>query len=648
MNSATSRRLVSTRTADVTPLGTAGQRSFELIRREVAALGLEAAALFAEPFAAPEGDAVDWYGEGSGPVFRLDAAPEPPRSEARATLNRLVAAVTERADALLKDRDEERRRLGEALRNAIEVPGDDSVYVIGAQPVLVCWAHRNNVARPRIGVLTQRFAAAPSPTAPLPAATQFAETVIVAPLVWPVRAGGTLGWLWWLLWGAIGALAVVVAVLLLPACGVAGGGWLDRCPVPAAAAAVPETDRSAALSAQLEALQRQLRDADQVCRPERQVLHCPPDRSRETTFLLDASGSMNTRMGGDPQIDRELQELSRKADPDGTFPNAADARRYAQLEQQTQAALGDKRIDVAKRALFHVLEHANFPPVRLGTFSACGETRMSGPFPDAAAAHAAIGRVQAVSSTALAEAITLAVETLDGGRTTDDPANIVLIGDGPDTCGGDPCAAAQAAKAARPGLRIDVIDLAGQPQLQCVAELTGGTYQVAPRNAEPAALASLIAKSARRPVPAGCELPEDHAVRAAENDSFDQRVAREQGITDGPLQVTLIWETQSDLDLKLYCPGGEKIMHSNKNACGGVLNIDQNTGSSLTSSPVENIFFTAPPKVGAYRVVVHNFKQRGGASNVFQLRIVKNGEIRIEQGQLMRKNETAEFSFYYP
>ena len=65
------------------------------------------------------------------------------------------------------------------------------------------------------------------------------------------------------------------------------------------------------------------------------------------------------------------------------------------------------------------------------------------------------------------------------------PATVVVVSDGEDTCGGDPCAAARALKAGKPLLKFNVLDLSGgrSPVLQCVADATGGRV-FAPADAE--------------------------------------------------------------------------------------------------------------------------------------------------------------------
>lgn len=57
-------------------------------------------------------------------------------------------------------------------------------------------------------------------------------------------------------------------------------------------------------------------------------------------------------------------------------------------------------------------------------------------------------------------------------------STIVVVTDGEDTCGRDPCAAARAVKARHPNVTINVIDLsddsAGRATVQCIAAATGG------------------------------------------------------------------------------------------------------------------------------------------------------------------------------
>ena len=62
-------------------------------------------------------------------------------------------------------------------------------------------------------------------------------------------------------------------------------------------------------------------------------------------------------------------------------------------------------------------------------------------------------------------------------------AHILLVSDGKDSCGGDPCAVARELRAANPSLQIDVIgfreDKNKEEQLECIAENGNGAFVVA-------------------------------------------------------------------------------------------------------------------------------------------------------------------------
>jgi len=84
---------------------------------------------------------------------------------------------------------------------------------------------------------------------------------------------------------------------------------------------------------------------------------------------------------------------------------------------------------------------------------------------------------------AYAAFVSLAALTLASCGSADDAsadaeAVIVVVSDGDDSCGGDPCAEARAIKARKPNVKINVIDLSGDAKssavMQCVAAATGG------------------------------------------------------------------------------------------------------------------------------------------------------------------------------
>jgi len=83
----------------------------------------------------------------------------------------------------------------------------------------------------------------------------------------------------------------------------------------------------------------------------------------------------------------------------------------------------------------------------------------------------------------------------------------------------------------------------------------------------------------------------------------EERSEREHG-TEGKLDVTLAWNGREDLDLHVVCPGGE-IWANNRNACGGVLEIDRNSVKDHREDhPVEHVTWVTEPPPGDYQVSV--------------------------------------------
>jgi hypothetical protein len=140
-----------------------------------------------------------------------------------------------------------------------------------------------------------------------------------------------------------------------------------------------------------------------------------------------------------------------------------------------------------------------------------------------------------------------------------------------------------------------------------------------------------------RPVPVA-PAPAPAPQPVPEPDEIDRRID-DAGAQRGELNFALIWHNTDDLDLAVTCPSGERISFTNRQVCGGRLDIDANAGAR-TSTPVENIYFeTATP--GTYRINVTLFSNRSGAPVPFEVR-VRQGTARVEtfSGRLQRSNTT--------
>lgn len=113
----------------------------------------------------------------------------------------------------------------------------------------------------------------------------------------------------------------------------------------------------------------------------------------------------------------------------------------------------------------------------------------------------------------------------------------------------------------------------------------------------------------------------------------------------GAVTVTLLWNNRNDLDLHILCPDGQRITYMNKQAAGGMLDIDRNAhAASLTDEPIENIFWAKRPELrGSYHVLVHYFRQHDPAlaETSFSLRIENGGSTSRHEGRI-RPDEMVE------
>ncbi|MDZ7840417.1 MAG: vWA domain-containing protein [Gammaproteobacteria bacterium] len=102
--------------------------------------------------------------------------------------------------------------------------------------------------------------------------------------------------------------------------------------------------------------------------------------------------------------------------------------------------------------------------------------------------QALVERIQGLSpkgKTPITDAVKQAVEEL---RRIEEAASVVLVSDGLESCGGDPCAAVQAAREAGVEFRMHVVGFGlgdtDAGQLQCMARAGGGEYYTAANAAE--------------------------------------------------------------------------------------------------------------------------------------------------------------------
>lgn len=190
--------------------------------------------------------------------------------------------------------------------------------------------------------------------------------------------------------------------------------------------------------------------------------NCPaPPSAGRVVFVFDGSVSMGLPLDVDADLEDELDDGIRRHDPEAR-------REYRAL----LAEPGPKRITRARAAF--AAAAADLPPkVELGlvVFQECRDIRKVGIF-DAARRGKAVDDIRRLvprGRTPIADSLRRAAEMLGNG-----PSSIVLLTDGREFCGGDPCAAAAEIKAAHPHTPVSIVDITGEARAECVADLTGG------------------------------------------------------------------------------------------------------------------------------------------------------------------------------
>lgn len=106
------------------------------------------------------------------------------------------------------------------------------------------------------------------------------------------------------------------------------------------------------------------------------------------------------------------------------------------------------------------------------------------------------------------------------------------------------------------------------------------------------------------------------------------KIIEETGAKIGPVTVSLLWNTNDDIDLHVTSPNGDTINYSNKSgSSGGRLDVDRQV-SSFVENPVENIYWQNPPH-GTYTVKVNMYNKRTSGDVPFRIRTIVNGEAKI-------------------
>ena len=484
-------------------------------------LGRQHAQLLSRPEVDP-GGGIAWYGPPLGPVRKLGDLADAERRSIETLRRRLLADIGELARKM-KGEGESAELVAHMLELATITPSDDAAYAVGAQPVLVLWGHATEAqavpeppkfagpppATPGHGIPPALpsepvVAAAPEPPA-VASAPPAAHADTVAAMGAPARRG-RLPWLLPLL------LLLLLALLLWRASQPLPPIIVERrapAPAPPADPVPAEQDREKALRAELAELTRARDERLAMCKPiapPAAPQPVPPPTPPKVTELAPPPPLPQPKPAP-PKAEAKPKpgpppEAEAKPSPPEPSKDVAMAPLPPPLPPRAKCNLdvtpGDEpevvvivdgsgsmgepyggltsKMTLAKSAIANVVTGLPDPvDVALIDFSNCDQVRLDKFFP-AAERPTLIGEVRSLQpdrGTPLARSIERAGNIV----SADVESTIVVVSDGEDTCGRDPCAAARAVKAKRPNITINVIDLGrgeGQAMMHCIAGATGG------------------------------------------------------------------------------------------------------------------------------------------------------------------------------
>lgn len=533
------------------PLHHAQEQIRGAIRRR---LGPRHASLLAEPVAHDLGRAIDWYSDAGADAVPLGALPAERQHGVLDEVERLRSDIEVLAQRFEAGDTEDVRLLGKALHLAVRRPSNDYLFLVGDQPVIICWGYEPEAAG---AVLPPPMlpAAAALPVAAMAPATLPPPPMAAGAAVLPASAA--FPWGRALLVGLLAIILLLITSWLLRGCtpvdpavsifreappqrqmtrsiipvgrdqttkltdelrelqarernlGVelaslreSARRAVELCPPPAPPPPPPEARPPAMASAPLSpvapAASAPPVKAAVVKPPARKAADCPAPAAAgrprtEVMVVLDGSDSMNLPSGFTTMQEDHLLRRARMGDRGAIMEFRAMTR-----------GPGQKRIDDAKQAASRIIPRLpGDVDVGYMVFDDCRTIQDHGFF-GAGQRGELVGRIQgtvARGGTPLARAVQQAGATLRS-----DDGVIIVFSDGKDSCGGNVCAVAQHLHAMRPKVKIHVIDLAGgTSEATCLATITGG--RVYPATSAQAVTAALSQATAGVQVPAHCRAP---------------------------------------------------------------------------------------------------------------------------------------------
>ena len=327
-------------------------------------------------------------------------------------------------------------------------------------------------------------------------------------------------------WPAVVAFGLLMAGVgiaawsALFACGISGPfGGLDNCPARVVQQPAQPPPQAAAEDAETERLRRELAD---IRRRLQQAAACPvpPERRAEAApacvprtvrleqqlvVILDATPSMRIPLELTPEelghVKHIEAEVIGKRDAAGQRQqaNPASSDVFAKLIKGDHGRL--TRLQAAKRDLVGVVQGLGTRPVRFVSMLGCSKFNSQYDVP-ASQIGGAVGPIEpdGAGGTDIAGALKAAADSMRPNAQGRYDGIIMLVTDGAQSCDGDPCAAAREIHRTRPGISINVVDVAGHSDVRCVTGSNGRLWRVG----QGAELSGLLREAQTMTDPSSC------------------------------------------------------------------------------------------------------------------------------------------------
>ncbi len=218
-----------------------------------------------------------------------------------------------------------------------------------------------------------------------------------------------------------------------------------------------------------QAKQAQIQQAKNLCPGQR-----PPELAPELIIVFDASGSMQEKLPLTAQ-----EQLKRKVTQDvigglGGLIGGSAGRSVGKAVQDATIGEPPTRMTAAKEAATAVVRKTpRDTNIGLVMIENCPGARPAGYYSPAqrGSLTGLIQSLKPVGGTPLGDGIAKGGQMLDGVNRQ---SVMVVISDGQESCGTDPCGVARQLARTKPNLKINVVDIMGTGAGNCVANATGG------------------------------------------------------------------------------------------------------------------------------------------------------------------------------